>query len=156
LAAGGLAFLCIGCLLSLLRPRGSARASLPLAQRLVFGRHSRLIALALPLAAGLLALCFVPGAALMLRAPLGGGGGPKLTSIFPHDKHREVPCVQCHHNFTDHTGEGSCYDCHRSSRVDLKAGLEARFHDFCLGCHRDPPPAARDHGPATGCATCHL
>jgi hypothetical protein len=34
-------------------------------------------------------------------------------------------------------------------------GAEARFHDFCLGCHRDPPAYLSGHGPVTGCSTCH-
>ena len=74
---------------------------------------------------------------------------------FPHDKHRPVNCIQCHHNFADRSGEDSCISCHRSGRAAIRTGAEARFHDFCLGCHRDPPAYLTGHGPVTGCNTCH-
>ena len=154
------AFLSLSALavLALLRRRAPTAAGhrpVSAVNALVFGRNSRLII-------AVVALCLVAigalawhGAALALRAPLSARRErPPLD--FPHEKHREVACVACHHNFTDHTGGDSCISCHRSARTDLRAGAEARFHDFCLGCHRDPPPPLTRHGPVTGCASCHV
>ena len=155
LAAGAAVGLAAAVLLSLLRPRPSVEPARSVhAPRLVFGRYSRVVGMALTATALALALGLLPQAGLALRGPL-AGHGPPLGVDFPHAVHREVACVRCHHNFVDHTGEGSCYDCHRSARMDLRVAAEARFHDFCLGCHRDPPPGAQHHGPTTGCATCH-
>lgn len=93
-------------------------------------------------------------AALALREPLLSRSQP-LRLDFPHDKHRAVNCIQCHHNFADRTGMSACISCHRSNRTELRVGAEARFHDFCLNCHRDPPPRLLQHGPVTGCDACH-
>ena len=79
----------------------------------------------------------------------------RLVLDFPHDKHRAVNCIRCHHNFTDRSGDDSCISCHRSGRADIRVGVEAGFHDFCLGCHRDPPAYLTGQGPVTGCNTCH-
>jgi predicted CXXCH cytochrome family protein len=145
-------------LLALLRtrmPLTPAHRPLPLLNRLAFGRHSALVLACAVVAIVALAALLAPGAALALREPVITRLSP-LAVDFPHDKHRRVRCVQCHHNFTDRSGDGGCYSCHRSGRPDLRAGAEARFHDFCLGCHRDPPPQETHHGPVTGCDTCHL
>lgn len=143
-------------LLGLLR----ARARRPAQQRpqflggLVFGRHSRLV-LGIILGS-LLALLALPraGTSLTLREPL-LRRAERLLLNFPHDKHRAVNCVLCHHNFVDRSGADSCVSCHRSGRAEILVGAEARFHDFCLGCHRDPPAHLVGHGPVTGCNTCH-
>jgi predicted CXXCH cytochrome family protein len=121
---------------------------------LVFGRHSRLV-LAIVLGA-LIALLAVmrTGTALALREPFLRRSEP-LVLGFPHDKHRQVNCIQCHHNFADRSGADSCISCHRSGRAEIRVGAEARFHDFCLGCHRNPPAHLSGHGPVTGCSTCH-
>jgi predicted CXXCH cytochrome family protein len=139
-------------LLALLRtraPRPPLRQSL-----LVFGRHSRLV-LAIVLGSLVLLLALMRGGtALALREPFVRRSEP-LALAFPHDKHRQVNCVQCHHDFADRSGAGGCVSCHRSGRADLRVGAEARFHDFCLSCHRDPPANLSGHGPVTGCDTCH-
>jgi predicted CXXCH cytochrome family protein len=121
---------------------------------LAFGRHSRLV-LAI-VAASLLALLALMHAdtTLAIREPV-LRRGERLFLNFPHDKHRAVNCVLCHHNFADQTGGDSCVSCHRSAREDLRVGVEARFHDFCLDCHRDPPAYLGGHGPVAGCDTCH-
>jgi hypothetical protein len=148
--------LCVGVLLSLLRPQATRAQGRPPAgflHSLVFGRHSALV---LALVLGFALTLFAPlsrGIVLALREPL----TKPTTSLpveFPHEKHRAVDCVLCHHNFVDHTGEGDCYACHRNSPT-IKLEIEARFHDFCLGCHRDPPRGLKHHGPVTGCDTCH-
>jgi predicted CXXCH cytochrome family protein len=74
---------------------------------------------------------------------------------FPHDKHRPVNCIHCHHNFVDRNSADSCISCHRSGRAPIRVGAEARFHDFCLGCHRKPPAYLTGDRPVTGCKTCH-
>jgi hypothetical protein len=145
-------------LLALLRtrmPLSPAHHALPLLNRLVFGRHSAFVLASVALALVALAALLTPGAALALREPVIARVSP-LAVDFPHDRHRRVRCVDCHHNFTDRTGDGGCIGCHRSGRPDLHAGAEARFHDFCLGCHRHPPLQETHHGPVTGCDTCHV
>jgi len=143
-------------LLALLRARGKRQPAQPsrLLGGLVFGRHSRLLlAIALGSLVALLALAR-GGTALALREPFLRRNEPLILG-FPHDKHRSVNCIQCHHNFTDLSGQDSCISCHRSGRAAIKVGAEARFHDFCLGCHRDPPAYLSGHGPVTGCDSCH-
>ncbi|MBV8877963.1 MAG: cytochrome c3 family protein [Gammaproteobacteria bacterium] len=144
-------------LLALLRRRARpspGRQSPPLAGRLVFGRHSRLVvAVVLGSLAALLVLLRA-GSALALREPFLSRSEP-LALAFPHDRHRAVNCIECHHNFTDRTGADSCISCHRSGRAAIRVGAEARFHDFCLGCHRAPPAYLKSHGPVGGCNTCH-
>ena len=144
-------------LLALLRARAQRLpAQLPARPlgRLVFGRHSRLV-LAIVLGSLLALFALIrAGTALALREPFLRRSEP-LVLGFPHDKHRQVNCIQCHHNFSDRSGADSCISCHRSGRADLRVGAEARFHDFCLGCHRDPPAYLTGRGPVTGCNTCH-
>jgi predicted CXXCH cytochrome family protein len=144
-------------LLALLRGRAKhqlAEKPSRLVGRLVFGRHSRpVLAIVLGSLVALLALTS-GGAALALREPFVRRSEP-LVLGFPHDQHRSVNCIRCHHNFTDRSGQDSCISCHRSGRAAIRVGAEARFHDFCLGCHRDPPGYLAGHGPVTGCTTCH-
>jgi predicted CXXCH cytochrome family protein len=144
-------------LLGLLRARTrrqSVREPKSFLGGLAFGRHSRLVlAIVVSSLVALLALMRA-GTTLALREPL-LLRSDRLLLDFPHDKHRAVNCVLCHHNFADQSGDGACVSCHRSGRADLRVGVEARFHDFCLGCHRDPPVYLTGHGPVTGCSTCH-
>jgi predicted CXXCH cytochrome family protein len=146
-----------GVLLALLRARSQRRPAEQPARPLgglVFGRHSRLVAtMVLGSLLALLAL-LRGGAALALREPFLRRSEP-LVLGFPHDKHRAVNCIQCHHDFADRSGTDSCVSCHRSSRAGIRVGAEARFHDFCLGCHRDPAAYLTGHPPVTGCSTCH-
>lgn len=144
-------------LLALLRARARRQAAQPpsgFAGTLVFGRHSRLVLAIVLGAVGALLLLLRGGTALALREPFVRRAEP-LVLGFPHDKHLQVNCIQCHHNFLDRTGADSCISCHRSRRADIRVGAEARFHDFCLGCHRDPPAGLTGHGPVMGCGTCH-
>jgi predicted CXXCH cytochrome family protein len=144
-------------LLALLRARmrvGSPQRPLGFLNSLVFGRHAALVLAAVTISLVAVLALAVSGERLTLREPLVGRSAP-LPIDLPHDKHRAVACVLCHHNFTDRSGDGSCISCHRSRRADLRAGAEARFHDFCLGCHRDPPADFDHHGPVTQCETCH-
>jgi hypothetical protein len=100
---------------------------------------------------------------LMLPTPIGGpllrqsAAAPSvLHAYFPHEKHRAVNCIACHHNFTDKTGAGSCFDCHRSSRPDLPQASEATFHEFCRGCHSELAEDHSKHGPVRECSGCHV
>jgi predicted CXXCH cytochrome family protein len=149
--------LCTAALLALLRARrrradGPPRTSL--SGVLVFGRNSRPVLTIVCLCALASAALLLPHTSLRLREPL-VARSERLLLDFPHDKHRDVDCIACHHNFTDGSGADACVTCHRSTRADLGAGAEARFHDFCLGCHRDPPARFTHHGPVTGCQSCH-
>jgi DMSO/TMAO reductase YedYZ heme-binding membrane subunit len=122
---------------------------------LAFGRHSRVLVACISLAVlGLLPL-MIAHASLTLREPM-VRRTTALAIDFPHHKHRDVNCIECHHNFSDRTGSDTCISCHRSRRPTIQVGAEARFHDFCLGCHRDPPAKFEHHGPTTGCETCHV
>ena len=143
-------------LLALLRPRArSAARPLGSISRLAFGRHSKLILVCAGVAALAIMPLLRPNTRLALRAPLGRRAeAPPLD--FPHDKHRAVNCILCHHNFRDETGADSCISCHRSTRTAIRVSAEARFHEFCLGCHRDPPAPLKRHGPTTGCDSCHV
>ena len=78
-----------------------------------------------------------------------------LSLNFDHRKHTAINCLVCHHNYADGRGFDACIFCHRSARTDLKVGVEARFHDFCLNCHRHPGPTLPRHGPVSGCTICH-
>jgi hypothetical protein len=149
--------LAIAALLALLRPRVHPVAAQPLPRisRLAFGRHSRLILVCASVAALAVVPLLRPNVRLALRAPL-VRRAEALPLDFPHDKHRAVNCILCHHNFRDATGADSCISCHRSNRADIRVSAEARFHDFCLDCHRDPPAPLRRHGPTTGCDSCHV
>jgi hypothetical protein len=147
----------IGGILMLLRPRRPASAALAAAaplRQLVFGRNSRLIlgvALILSISVGGL----IGGAAgAALREPL-LSRSERVPLDFPHAKHVAVNCLVCHHNFADGRGMDTCVGCHRSSRVDLKQGVQARFHGFCFECHRHPDASLEKHGPIAGCVSCH-
>jgi predicted CXXCH cytochrome family protein len=144
-------------LLALLRPRAqhAAARTLGAISGLAFGRHSRLILICASVAALAVVPLLWPSVRLALRAPL----SPRAEALaldFPHDKHRAVNCILCHHNFRDRSGADSCISCHRSRRAEIRVSAEARFHDFCLGCHRDPPAPLTRHGPTTGCDSCHV
>ncbi len=79
-----------------------------------------------------------------------------LHAYFPHENHRTVNCIACHHNYVDKTGFGSCYDCHRSARTDLPQVAEATFHEFCRDCHSGFAREHGKHGPVRECSGCHV
>jgi DMSO/TMAO reductase YedYZ heme-binding membrane subunit len=148
----------VGALFMLLRARRPLQNSRQAPPRpiLVFGRHSALIVgVVIICAAGLAALVPASVDASLRESPFRRAS--RLALDFPHDKHGAVNCLACHHNYADGTGAALCVECHRSQRTDLRAGAEARFHGFCLDCHRHPSAAieAHKHGPVSGCQVCH-
>ncbi len=147
----------IGGMLMLLRPRRPSAALLAAGaglRRLVFGRNSALVFGVATILAMSLAGLLAGAAGAALREPLlQRTDSPPLD--FPHAKHAAVNCLTCHHNFADGRGLDPCVECHRSSRADLKEGVQARFHAFCFECHRHPDASFQQHGPVSGCASCH-
>ena len=147
--------------LVVLRPRRHGRSGVPgrsalarLAADCVSARHGRaLVALVLT---GVLALL-----ACQLPAVSSGFATPVLRRTatvplsFPHESHRAVSCVTCHHNFTDHTGSGTCIACHRATNTGIKLAAEPRFHAFCEGCHAERAAALHKRGPLRACQGCH-
>ena len=79
---------------------------------------------------------------------------PMLPVTFGHIDHRSVNCVACHHNYADDTGNGLCFDCHKTD-PRVSARVETQFHDLCMGCHVDQQRAEEDGGPVRACAACH-
>ena len=118
--------------------------------------RTRLLPVLLPSGIALAALLFMP-------TPIGGvrllqtATNPRpLHAYFPHENHRTVNCIECHHNFVDKAGAGSCYDCHRGTRADLPQAAEATFHEFCRDCHRTLARDQSKHGPVRECSGCHV
>ncbi len=152
----------VGGLLMLMRPGSTGRGSTSrrltgaaaAAQQRVFGRNSTLVFAVVTILAISLAGLMGAAAGAALREPLlRPSAGVPLD--FPHSKHVAVNCITCHHNFADGRGLDGCIACHRSSRTDLKEGVEARFHAFCFDCHRHPAASLEKHGPVSGCQVCH-
>lgn len=79
---------------------------------------------------------------------------PMLEVTFAHIDHRAVNCVDCHHNFVDDTGQGLCFDCHKTDPA-VNALIEDQFHDLCRGCHQDHQRLGEDGGPVRQCIDCH-
>ncbi len=147
-AAAGLAML-----LRRRRSTGTATAEAAGARRLAFGRHSTLVVVAIVTTMLAASTLIAPRTGLVLREPL-LERTRMLPLNFDHGKHTEVNCLTCHHNFADGRGFDSCLQCHRTS-PNLKVGIEARFHSFCLDCHRHPEARLLHHGPVSGCTSCH-
>jgi Class III cytochrome C family/Ferric reductase like transmembrane component len=142
-------------ILSRARPGSEAAPeSAALSRRLVFGRHSAWVLSVLIFTAIAAVTLSVSGVRAALREPIAHRGN-MLPLDFPHSKHVEVSCAACHHNFLDDRGLDTCIQCHRSSRADLKMGMEARFHGFCFECHRHPESGLTGHGPVSECTQCH-
>lgn len=80
---------------------------------------------------------------------------PLLPVSFEHADHREEPCADCHHNFLDGTGGGTCYGCHKSD-PEISYHMEEMFHDFCEGCHVEKRLEGEEEtGPPRECGGCH-
>jgi hypothetical protein len=147
-AAGGIAMLLRRRRANGTQPHATA------VRRLAFGRHSTLVAGVIAATMVALSTLSASRAGLALREPL-LRRVKTLPLDFDHGKHMAVNCLTCHHNYADGRGFDSCIHCHRSGGTGIKAGVEARFHSFCLNCHRNPEPRLPGHGPVSGCASCH-
>ena len=79
---------------------------------------------------------------------------PMLPLTFAHLDHRPVNCVACHHNFIDDTGQGLCFDCHKTDS-EVNALIEDQFHTLCRGCHVEKQRLGEDGGPTRQCIDCH-
>lgn len=79
---------------------------------------------------------------------------PLLPVTFAHKTHTSVSCVVCHHDFIDHSGQGLCFDCHKT-HPDVAALVEEQFHELCWGCHVTKQKSGEDHGPTRQCVSCH-
>ncbi len=79
---------------------------------------------------------------------------PMLPVLFEHADHKDTPCADCHHNFTDGTGSGPCYLCHRTE-PEIAPAMEKMFHDFCFDCHAATVADGEKAGPPRQCSGCH-
>ncbi len=116
-------------------------------------------ALILCSALALIALMVMAGAAHIAEDPgsdqyVAHPEGAMLAVTFAHADHTEQNCVVCHHNFTDDTGTGLCFDCHKTDPA-VAPLIEEQFHDLCRGCHLEEQLAGGDHGPTRACIDCH-
>jgi len=81
---------------------------------------------------------------------------PMLDVSFDHSKHKEAPCANCHHNYTDDSsGSGGCFDCHKYQQ-DINLKIEEIFHGFCRDCHLQKAVKHLDAGPLRQCSLCHI
>ena len=79
---------------------------------------------------------------------------PLLPVDFIHADHIDAGCIECHHNFNDDTGQGTCFNCHKTD-PEVAADIQSMFHDFCRGCHLEKAVAGEDGGPVRVCGQCH-
>ena len=117
---------------------------------------SRLLSTVIPSCIALAALVLMPTPIGGMRLLQPATTPAVLHAYFPHEKHRTVNCIACHHNFVDKSGAATCYDCHRSTRADLPEAAEPTFHEFCRDCHRDRALQETKHGPVRECSGCHV
>lgn len=77
-----------------------------------------------------------------------------LAVDFVHADHTSVGCIDCHHNYTDDTGQGFCYACHKEHEK-IAAETEEMFHELCRDCHVEKAIEGEDGGPVRVCGQCH-
>jgi hypothetical protein len=121
------------------------------------GLQTKWLPVVLPGIAVVLVLLLLPApsARSYLLEPLRTPAGRPPPLDFPHEKHRDVNCLLCHHNLADHTGMGTCIACHREFPAALTRSAEATFHVFCRDCHTEKAEEGYKHGPTRACAACH-
>lgn len=85
----------------------------------------------------------------------------KTPVVFPHPKHKNPKCTQCHHQYKDGKNvwkEGQevkkCSACHGLKSEGKKVKLEKAFHKQCQGCHKKLKKEKKKTGP-TACTKCH-
>lgn len=79
---------------------------------------------------------------------------PLLPLTFAHLDHRQVSCIDCHHDFVDDSGKGLCFDCHKTDPA-VSALIEEQFHGLCRDCHVEKQRLGEDSGPTRRCIDCH-
>lgn len=79
---------------------------------------------------------------------------PLLPTKFEHFDHATTQCADCHHNWVDDTGSGTCYNCHKMD-AEVSLEMEPMFHEFCWGCHIETRQEEEEAGPVRECALCH-
>jgi hypothetical protein len=81
---------------------------------------------------------------------------------FPHSKHTEYKCTECHHDYKNgmnvwHEGQEVklCNDCHKEikEKINVKC-LEEAYHGKCEYCHKKMKKQNKKTGP-TRCRHCH-
>lgn len=80
---------------------------------------------------------------------------PLLPVAFVHADHISVNCVDCHHDFNDESGLGTCFACHKSE-PELVLNMQEHFHNFCRGCHVEKRLEEEKGGPLRRCGDCHV
>jgi hypothetical protein len=85
----------------------------------------------------------------------------KSPVVFPHVKHKDAKCTDCHHEFKDGKNvwqEGQevkkCAACHQLEAKDKVLGLEKAYHTKCVECHKTLKKEKKPTGP-TACTKCH-
>jgi hypothetical protein len=87
---------------------------------------------------------------------------PKQSPVtFSHTKHKELKCIDCHHEFKDGKNvwqEGQevkkCETCHKLEADGKVVKLEKAYHDLCQNCHKKIKKENKPTGP-TSCTKCH-
>ena len=79
---------------------------------------------------------------------------PQLDVAFEHIHHQPVACAECHHNWVDGTGSGTCYLCHKSDPA-INRQMEEMFHSLCRSCHVRTRGEGDESGPLRECSLCH-
>jgi len=85
----------------------------------------------------------------------------KTPVVFSHPKHKELKCIQCHHEYKDGQNtwkEGQevkkCSSCHKGKAEGKVVKLESAFHKQCQDCHKAMKKDKKKTGP-TACTKCH-
>jgi hypothetical protein len=78
-----------------------------------------------------------------------------LPVVFEHRDHTATECFECHHNFIDGTGSGTCYSCHKYD-MTIAYQMEDMFHTLCRDCHTEERKMGEEAGPVRSCDGCHL
>ena len=108
------------------------------------------------LVTGAVVLAIILGVGYLFREYQEGARAtaPMLPVNFAHIDHTTVNCVLCHHNFIDSTGQGLCFDCHKTD-TSVAALIETQFHDLCRDCHIEKQQLGEAGGPTRQCISCH-
>ena len=79
---------------------------------------------------------------------------PMLPVAFVHADHTTINCVECHHDYVDDSGLGTCYACHKAD-PELARNMQQHYHDLCRGCHVEKRHEEEKGGPLRVCSDCH-